>query len=822
MVEFGLKLEDNKVADWAEFYIDYEKLKAILANLKTAIKKKEELFKRRPDLAKEIELAYEVSLGFEESFAASNEDHLTQITETAATPIVDFIPEQQPLLQKIGERIYGSDASLATREADGSTFRSLTGVGGNLTNPRFEKKVLEHIKQVENYHKMFEEALKKQVEKVNDFYLQKTEELDKRLTVLVDNVDGSDTSAGVELKKSDPKRQQQSSLDFMVTRFKSMVTNQEVPPEPIKSKKLLQEDEHEDVLKDECLITEFRESESVQRALGDQYRSCKLLHNFSIMNYTGFVKIVKKFDKMCPGHKGKYKEATKEAYICNEGKEVEELEERMEFVYASWFCDGNTREARAQLLPKRGDGLQMDWSQLRLGYRLGMCAILTLWVCWDCVWGLVRDGNSTIGSRHAFPVFRACGGLLLLHWFWGMSVYVWTRFRINYIFLFDLDPKTVSSPISIFNDAVDESLVFLVLTLLYYKAGAHDIPSWIPEGYYPAFLVFYTICCLIFPLRTRMPMWLTIFDVLMAPLTSPTFFTIYIADVFTSMVKVFQDVAWTIGFIVSCDFLKLEHDQGMHKWQQSFWYKNVLIPLICLFPLWIRFNQCLRKYTDTGKRMPNLANALKYAMSQTVTLFGAFHPLYLMHKPIQDDGIQWFQIFWVALFVSSSLYSFWWDLYMDWGLGSLSDGFLSPVLMYSRRSYYYCAIGLDIVLRFMWVLTLVPPQSGASFAIPQYLSAVTMSLELMRRTMWGFFRLENEHRSNTNQYRRVSFVPLHFQTGHKHKYNEGREHVGWTVLLEVAVVTLVVIGISVTSVIAAQRATRDDNIIRDDNIVKDL
>jgi hypothetical protein len=142
--------------------------------------------------------------------------------------------------------------------------------------------------------------------------------------------------------------------------------------------------------------------------------------------------------------------------------------------------------------------------------------------------------------------------------------------------------------------------------------------------------------------------------------------------------------------------------------------------------------------------------------------------------------------------------------------------------MYSRRSYYYCAIGLDIVLRFMWVLTLVPPQSGASFAIPQYLSAVTMSLELMRRTMWGFFRLENEHRSNTNQYRRVSFVPLHFQTGHKHKYNEGREHVGWTVLLEVAVVTLVVIGISVTSVIAAQRATRDDNIIRDDNIVKDL
>ncbi len=70
---------------------------------------------------------------------------------------------------------------------------------------------------------------------------------------------------------------------------------------------------------------------------------------------------------------------------------------------------------------------------LSLGYRLGMCSILALWVAWDCVWGLVKHGNSTIGGRTAFPVFRACGGLLLVHWFWGVSVYVWNRFRINYI-----------------------------------------------------------------------------------------------------------------------------------------------------------------------------------------------------------------------------------------------------------------------------------------------------------------------------------------------------------------------------------------------------
>ena len=83
-----------------------------------------------------------------------------------------------------------------------------------------------------------------------------------------------------------------------------------------------------------------------------------------------------------------------------------------------------------------------------------------------------------------------------------------------------------------------------------------------------------------------------------------------------------------------------------------------------------------------------------------------------------------------------------------------------------------------------------------------------MSLELLRRTVWAFFRLENEHRSNTDQYRRVSFVPLHFNTGHAHKYKQEKEHTGWRVLAEVAVVSLLVIGVSVSSVVAAQRATR--------------
>jgi hypothetical protein len=83
-----------------------------------------------------------------------------------------------------------------------------------------------------------------------------------------------------------------------------------------------------------------------------------------------------------------------------------------------------------------------------------------------------------------------------------------------------------------------------------------------------------------------------------------------------------------------------------------------------------------------------------------------------------------------------------------------------------------------------------------------------MMLELFRRTIWGFLRLENEHRSNAAGYRRVGVVPLHFNTGHKHQYQGEKHHRGLSVLTEVSIIALAVVGICVFSVVAAQRANR--------------
>lgn len=155
------------------------------------------------------------------------------------------------------------------------------------------------------------------------------------------------------------------------------------------------------------------------------------------------------------------------------------------------------------------------------------------------------------------------------------------------------------------------------------------------------------------------------------------------------------------------------------------------------------------------------------------------------------------------------------------GLGKPKYGMLGSRLMYPKKSYYYYVIMIDLFLRFMWVTTLIPPDSGASFEVPYYLSFATMAMELFRRTIWGFFRIEHEHRHNTSGFRRVDFVPLHFSTGGKMKPQQKREHVGWSVLAEVLIVTVIVVSISAGSVIAAQKAT-NGMAMKNPNAPKDL
>ena len=72
--------------------------------------------------------------------------------------------------------------------------------------------------------------------------------------------------------------------------------------------------------------------------------------------------------------------------------------------------------------------------------------------------------------------------------------------------------------------------------------------------------------------------------------------------------------------------------------------------------------------------------------------------------------------------------------------------FLREEIVYSSKSYYYFAIVEDFVLRFGWAVSLSLTEMG--FSSGDLITSILSPLEVFRRFVWNFFRLENEHLNN--------------------------------------------------------------------------
>jgi len=102
---------------------------------------------------------------------------------------------------------------------------------------------------------------------------------------------------------------------------------------------------------------------------------------------------------------------------------------------------------------------------------------------------------------------------------------------------------------------------------------------------------------------------------------------------------------------------------------------------------------------------------------------------------------------------------------MDWSL--LQKGSKWPLLrnelFYGDRVYvYYIAMITDILIRFVWIIYL-PAGNAFNHAARSVVAAL---LEMLRRVQWNFFRVENEHLGNADQYRVTREVPLPYSFDH--------------------------------------------------------
>jgi hypothetical protein len=492
-------------------------------------------------------------------------------------------------------------------------------------------------------------------------------------------------------------------------------------------------------------------------------RQLYLLVNYTQLNYTAVIKIVKKYLKTVPGAEPLEKQALLKGALFVEASELHDMIGRVQRTFASEYYDGDLRIANDALLEKQG--VDVDWNQFRNGILFGACLTLGMWMIWDIVVDEAQRPNANGSHLWQNPLFRLYRGVfsfLLLEWAWGVLVYVWIHNRVNYVYVLDLETRALQFPHQIFTMASKHTALFFIVFILWYKVTRGDFPDWIAAPWYPFMLMCLFLLLLIFPLSTLRRALPLLAHVLTSPFGRVTFATACIGDLLTSMVKPLYDLAYA-GCVFGTGAFLAESLADQQACEHSSTMLLVVKPLITAYPLWLRMHQNLRRYYETRERHPHLPNAFKYAFAHSMVLFGAFNPDLLHFAP---DKVVTSTLFLVFFFIST-LYTYSWDVSMDWSLMRPKHRMLRAELMFSWRWAYYVAIGVDLVLRFVWTMTLVP------FARSQFQNVTLLDfadnffgpIEIVRRCMWAAFRVENEHLHSTEGYRkRNDVVPLYFET----------------------------------------------------------
>ncbi|XP_037313096.1 xenotropic and polytropic retrovirus receptor 1 homolog [Pungitius pungitius] len=505
-----------------------------------------------------------------------------------------------------------------------------------------------------------------------------------------------------------------------------------------------------------------RNIKDLQLAFSEFYLSLILLQNYQNLNFTGFRKILKKHDKILETSRGAdWRVVHVEVapfYTC---KKITQLISETEALVTIELEGGDRQRAMKRLrVPPLGAAQPAPaWTTFRVGLYCGVFLVLLVTVVITAV---------TAGSADVWPMVRIYrGGFLLIEFLFllGINTYGWRQAGVNHVLIFELNPRNNLSHQHLFEIAGLLGVLWCVSLLSCLFSDRILVPMQAnPLALYGLFFLF-----LINPFKTcyyKSRFWLLklLFRVVTAPFHHVGFADFWLADQLNSLGVVLMDLEYMICFY------SFELDWTKHNGLISSEGKDVcnsysygVRAVIQCLPAWFRFVQCLRRYRDTKRAFPHLVNAGKYSTSFFVVTFAA---LYSTHKAEAHADANIFLYLYVGCSVVSSCYTLIWDLKMDWGLFDRNAGentFLREEIVYPHKAYYYSAIVEDVLLRFAWTLTVTLSTVSGFYSISDILATVLAPMEVFRRFVWNFFRLENEHLNNCGEFRAVrdiSVAPL--------------------------------------------------------------
>lgn len=480
----------------------------------------------------------------------------------------------------------------------------------------------------------------------------------------------------------------------------------------------------------------------LKKAVLECYRGLEVLENYRTLNLIGFRKALKKFEKYTkiPAQQAYFTEKV-ETSAFSSGATVQSMISDMEELYAARFTRGDSKVAKMRL---RGftQHKTHHFSTFRTGIMLGLAVPALV----DGLYLSFRDD-----TREAIPGYD---GLLFVYSILliptvfsllvGVNILVWSRSRINYVFIFELDIKTKLDHREYFEiPALMLSTLCYAFWLSFARVGSsHFSPTLWPL----VWLIFVGVVILDpFPLffkHSRFWLLKELYRLLTSGAHRVEFADFWMGDQFCSLVFTLSNL-----YFIGCAYTG-----GLDEhWSQCFTTKQWGVPFILAsLPLLSRLVQSIRRWVDS-RLITHLINGGKYGT-------GIIYYLTYYNWRHHGGNHGYSFVLWCIFGTCYALYASAWDLLMDWSVlrPRARHRFLRDELLYTNYiPLYYIAIITNVLVRFIWVLYI--PTRGPNFVLRTFIAAM---LEMLRRLQWNFYRLENEHLGNMDQYRVTREVPL--------------------------------------------------------------
>ncbi|CAA3021115.1 phosphate transporter PHO1 homolog 3-like [Olea europaea subsp. europaea] len=492
--------------------------------------------------------------------------------------------------------------------------------------------------------------------------------------------------------------------------------------------------------------------EQLKKAFIEFYHKLRLLKSYSFLNVLAFSKIMKKYDKVTSRTASKsYLTMVDNSYL-GSSDEVIKVMERVEATFIKHFSNSNRRKGMRILRPK------VKKERHRITFSMGLLVGSTFSLIMALVL-IIRARNildkqgRVVYMETMFPLYSLFGFVVLHMLMYAANIYFWKRYRVNYTFIFGFKEGTELGyrEVLLLGFCLNALALASVLANLDMEMDpkTHDykaITEIVPLG-----LVMLVIAILLCPFNiiyrsSRFFLLVCILHCLFAPLYEVTLPDFFLADQLTSQVQAIRSLQFYVCYYSWGDY-KLRENSC----KESHVFKTFSF-IVAVIPYWWRLLQCLRRLYEEKDAMHGL-NGLKYFSTILAVSTRTAYTL--------NNGNVWKLVAWITS-ANATIFSTYWDIVIDWGLfqRNSKNNLLRDKLLVPHKSVYFAAMVLNVLLRLAWMQTVM---NFTIFSLHrQTMIALVASLEIIRRGIWSFFRLENEHINNVGRYRAFKSVPLPF------------------------------------------------------------